>query len=256
MKIPKKHQLFTYLVLALLLIAIPVSIVLVGQRQELRQKAAAATTLTLTPANITKAPGDRFAMDIMVDTGSNTISAAKIAVSFDGTKLQAEKITPGDFLTVILESGSVGGEKASIALGSSPTAPKKGAGKLAIITFKAKGSTGTTQVSFDNTTEVAGIGEQTNVLTGKGSSTVTITSGQPQLTLTPTPKQLAKSNKPTATPTPSPGGFGTGSRTLGTPDLTLSEITPIPQPGETIKDPAVIAYAKLILEFIKSLLGK
>ncbi len=268
MKTKKQNKTFSYLVFALLLVAIPVGIYVVGQNQETKQQAAPATVLTFSPQTVVKRPGETFALDVMVDTGSNTISAAKFQIDFDTTKLEAKSIVASDFLTVILTSGKVTPSNASITLGSSPTAPKKGAGKLATITFKAKGPIGATRITFDNATEVAGISEQTNVLSGKGSATVTITTGVGSQisspTTTPTPARIPGANQPTVKPLPpysQPAGkvsFGTiGTSTpavnVQTPNIPIPELTPIPQPAETIKDPLVISYLKLVIAFIKSL---
>lgn len=273
-----KSVSFVTLVIALLAVAIPATVYLTKQRQEVRQQAAPATVLTFSPSAITKRPGETFAVDVMVDTGSNTISAAKILVDFDTTKLDATAIVPSDFLPVILSSGRTTNSTASITLGSSPTEPKKGTGRLAEITFKAKGPTGSTQITFDNATEVAGISEQTNVLSGKGAAQVTITTSltqAPHVTPTPTPRGRSLASHPSPTPNLSPtqgassqqSGFGalTGGNSgnapgpvisQGTPNLPLPEITPLPLPPEQIKDPLVIAYIKAIFQFIKSIFGR
>lgn len=263
----QKNKTFSYLVILLLVFAIPVGIYLVGQKQEIRQRAAPATVLTFSPASITKKPGETFTADVIVDTGSNTISAAKIQVDFDNTKLQATALTASNYLPIVLSPKKITDTNASITLGSSPTEPKRGIGTLMTITFKAKGPTGDTQITFDNSTEIAGINEQTNILSGKGSMQVTISNLS-----VPTPTRSQARANPTPSPLPSQaqpgqrngfGGLNQGSSqqsgqspTYSTSDLPLPLITPVPQPGEEIKDPVIIAYVKAILQFIGSLFGK
>lgn len=252
---------FLQFVIVLLLVAIlPILLIIVGQRQELQQKAAPATTLTFSPVTLTEAPGDRFPIDIMVQTNENLISAAKLVVTFDQTKLSAESIVASDYLPVILETGSVGPGLAKITIGSSPTQPRKGTGRLAEITFKAKGPTGVTQVTFGDDTEIAGINEKTNVVIGKGSATVTIaTAGQTkQVFPTSTPASPAgrplpppQVFNPTTPPTSGQTGFGK----LASGEIPAPLITPIKEPAP-IKDPLVIAYLKVVLEFIRGIFGK
>lgn len=172
----------------LLLVSIPVTVYIVQQRQELRKKAAPATVLSIRPGTMTKAPDETFSVTVEIDTGENTVSAAEIVVFFDGNMLEAEAINAGDFLSTVLVAGSVTATTATITLGSPPTAPKRGSGTLATVSFVAKGATGTSQISFGAGTRVAGIGEQGDVLVGKTPGTVTI----------------AQESDPTATPTPTP----------------------------------------------------
>ncbi len=180
-----------FLVLAFVL---GVLVTAVQKPQELRRKAAPATTLSFSPANLSVHPGDTFDVSILVETGENTISAADISISFDKNKLQGKSIVADDFLTNVLISGAIGDGKATITLGSPPTSPKKGNGKLATVIFRAKDS-GTTQVSFTDATQIAGIGENTNVIIGKTPATVTIGSGGSvsKPTLTPTPRRSSQS---------------------------------------------------------------
>jgi hypothetical protein len=177
----------------LLMLAFVLGVVLtaVQKPQELRRKAAPATTLSFVPANSTAQRGATFTLDVVVDTGENTISAVDLTVLFDKDKLKAQSIAAGDFLTTVLVAGAVTDTQAKITLGSPPTSPHKGKGKLAIVTFQAKGE-GTTQVRIDDATQIAGIDEQGNVVVGKTPATVTIEGGGggPQPTPTPTPRQV------------------------------------------------------------------
>lgn len=217
-----------------LLLSIPVIIFFVSKRQELRKKAAPATSLEVKPASETIVVGEEFTKTIRIDTGENTVSAAVVEVLFDKTKLNATKIEAGDFITEILQAGTITEDKASITLGSGPGRQKKGLGTLAKITFQALEEGENIRMTLGPSTKVAGIDESTDVLTTRGVfGTVTITAdtlGEP--TATPTP--------PGATPTPTPTPIQEGEVTpTPTPTpIQEGEVTPTPiQEGEPTPTP-------------------
>ncbi|MBI3576599.1 hypothetical protein HY086_00995 [Candidatus Gottesmanbacteria bacterium] len=181
----------------LLVLAFVLGVVLtaVKKPQELRRKAAPASTVSLTPAAPSVQRGATLTLDVMVDTGENLISAADLVVTFDKDKLKAQSIAGGDFLANVLVAGSVTDTQAKITLGSPPTSPHKGKGKLALIIFQAKGE-GSTQVRIDDATQIAGIGEAGNVVVGKIPATVTISGGGGGSQPTPTP-----TSRPSVRPT-------------------------------------------------------
>lgn len=176
-----------FLPLLILTFLLGVVLTAVQEPQELRRRAAPATTLSFSPSSVSVRPGDTFALAVRVDTGDNTISAADIRLSFDQTKLAAEEMVASDFLPVVLVAGSTSPGKATIVLGSQPTSPKKGSGTLATVKFRATAlPTTNTTVNFADGTQVAGLGEQGNVLTGKTLATVTITSLEQGISPVPT----------------------------------------------------------------------
>lgn len=211
----------------------------VKTRQELRQKAAPATALTFSSPALTVKPGDTFTMDVVVATGDNTISAADVSISFDKDKLQAKSIVAGDFLTTVLVAGAVTDTKATITVGSPPTSPKKGNGKLATLTFQAK-TEGETRISFDEATQIAGIGEQGNVVIGKTPATVTIRQqGGSQSTPTPTPTIRQNSTPtpikisqktPSSSPSPTPTQKSSANRISPSPTVSPKPPSPTPNP--------------------------
>lgn len=180
--------------LLIMLVALPVSVLLVRQRQELRREAAAATTLSLLPSSLAVQPGEQFSLEVTIDTGSNTVSAADLVITFDSSKLTATGITAGTFLPVILAPGAVTSGTATIILGSLPEAPMRGTGVLATVTFTAN-NVGIATVRFAATTQVAAIGESGNVLSGTQEAAVSIAIPIPT---------IAPSATPTPIPTPPP----------------------------------------------------
>lgn len=190
------------------LIAIPATVFLSMRNQELRKRAAPATNIALSPASVTKAPGDEFTLEARLDTGDNQVVAVQINLVYDPTKLEALTITNGTLFPNILSSGVVGNGTASIAVGAAnTTTPIHGTGTAAVIKFKALAST-TSPVSirFANDTYAGALGEgSTNVLLGSSPTTVTITGGSATGTGTVTPTATPSGTiQPTITLTPTP----------------------------------------------------
>jgi hypothetical protein len=210
----------------ILLLAIPASVFLAMRNQELRKKAAPATTLSLTPATLTKNIGDEFTLEAKMNTGPNQIVAVELNIAYDATKLQAEFIHNGTMFPNILSSGTVNNGVASIQLGATnTTTPVTGTGTVATIKFKAiAATTAPITVRFGNNTFVGALGEgATNALTSSVPATITINSGSNNTNTTPTAT-------PMRTPTPT-GGTGNGNNTpTATPAITA---TPTGQSGNT-----------------------
>lgn len=185
----------------LILLAIPVTVYLVRQRQELRKKAAPATTLSLTPATVTKQVGETFSLEVTIDTGENQVVAAEVHLIFDPDKLEAQTITNSTLFPNILTSGVVDRGTASITVGAADVkTPIKGGGTVAVARFKAlAGTTSPISVRFAQNTFVGGLGEgSTNVLVGSTPATVTVT-GAATVTPTATPSGSLLSTSPTPT---------------------------------------------------------
>lgn len=235
------------LVAILTLVAIPITVFVVGQRQELRQKAAPATTLSFTPATITKAVGDTFSLEATIDTAANQVVAAELHVLYDPAKLEAQTITNGALFPSILASGVVGQGTASITVGArDSTHPVTGRGTSAVIKFKALAKTDAPiSVKFAATTFVGGLGEgATNILVGSTPATVTITdtgtAGANSTTTIPTPT-LTVNLTPAPTIAASKSGTASSSATQVTSpkkDTEVSTNKPVIQgkaaPGATV----------------------
>ncbi len=195
----------------LILLAIPATIFLVMRNQEIRQRAAPATTLTLTPSALTKQVGDTFTLEVHMDTAANQVVAVQVSLAFDPTKLEAEWIHNGTMFPNILSSGVVGNGTASIQVGSTNTiTPVTGTGLVATINMKAlAGTTTPVTVKFATAdTYVGALGEgSTNVLTSSTPSTITIGGG-----VVPTPSPTGNPSD-TLTPTLSPTPESTDSAT-------------------------------------------
>lgn len=228
-----KKYLPVIILTLLITVAIFLTVYLVRQRQEVRKKAAPATALSLSPGTISVNEGETFNLDVVMDTGENRVSAAEIHLSFDEELLQTESITPGSFLPSVLLPGSFGPGVASIILdfgvpseGAEPGV--KGSGLLATFTFKALAASAQTQVSFDSSTQVAGIGETGDVLVRTAPATVTVL-GAAAPTSTPTPSTGVSTPTPTSTSGPS----STPTPTVADGGVTPVKITSL-DAGQTV----------------------
>lgn len=207
------------------LLAIPATVFLSMRSQELRKKAAPATSLTLSPATITKKIGEEFTLEIKINTAENQVVATEINLAFDPTKLEALTIDKGAKFPNILSSGTVGSGTATIALGAeNTTSPITGVGTAAIVTFKTLAATSSpVSISFSPETFVGALGESTtNVLVSSIPASVTITTNATTATPSPTPTgSLQTTLTPILTPTPT----GTQSGSTGASSLQITAPT-------------------------------
>lgn len=202
----------------LLVIAVPATVLLAMRSQELRKKAAPATTLSLSPATVSKAVGEEFTLDVRMNTADNQIVAVDLNLLYDATKLQADWIRNGTMFPNILTSGTAGNGTISIALGATnTTTPITGTGTVATIKFKALAeTTAPVSVRFAQDTFVGALNEGTvNALTSSTPATITIGSGS-QVSLTPTATPVITVTG-TILPTPTPTG------TTATPSAVIIE---------------------------------
>ncbi len=202
-------KVLLFIVSGLVLLAIPATVLLVNQRQELRKRAAPATKLSFSPSKVTKAVGDTFSLDVLIDTADNQVAAAELNIAYDFAKLEALTITNGPFAPAIVSSGKIDNAvgTATITVGANnATQPIKGTGTIASIQFKAlQGTDPSVSIRFASTTYVGALGEGSkNVLIGTEQATVTITGG----TGSGSGGTAAQNGAPSPTPTPATIRFG------------------------------------------------
>ncbi|MFZ2025431.1 MAG: cohesin domain-containing protein [Microgenomates group bacterium] len=227
----------------LLLIAVPATVYFVGEQQDIRSRAAPATSLSFNPTTVTKPQDEQFTVNVDINTGTNNVTAVKVVVTFDSTKLEATSITNGAFAPKITASGIVASGNASITVAAnSTTSPMNGTGTIAIIRFKGKtGTTTPVQLKFDTNTFASGLTESTNVITTMGTASVNISgssaSAAATTTIAPTPTQttLLSSVLPTDTiaPTPTQTPEATDSALVTTDGVGGSDEVPITGSTET-----------------------
>lgn len=203
-------------VVVFLTLALAATLRLTGQKQDIRQKAAPVTTLTLLrpDGNSPVSPGDAFTANVEINTGANVVAAADIKIVFDPLKLELISIVPGtllptELLTTTIDNTAGNGH---IVVGlPEPTGETfnpgvTGTGTIATLSFQAD-ATGTSEISFDPATGVAGLDEDKgkNVLSGTVPLTVTISFPSPTPTPRPTPPvSPTPPASPEATPNATP----------------------------------------------------
>lgn len=183
------------LAIFLLLAGIIAGIYLVQRTQIFKPKASVETVdLSLQPSRVTIAPGERFTLNVFVNTKNFSLTAAEIHVSFETQgNFSLEMVQPENILPVRLSIPRTTTEDGKhvmiITLGVNPDYIFKGTG--VITTIKGMVSTPTT-FQFTNKTRVTVLEREGNVDTTFSPAIITISSP-----VSPTPT-------PTLTPTPTP----------------------------------------------------
>lgn len=218
------------LVLVLLLVGLGAGLLLVQRQQDIREKAAPASTLSILPPTKTVEEGEAFSLSVSINTAENVVTAAELYITYDKDKLTLESVTPGTFLPVELVRPAINNAAgtASMTFGAQPANPPQGSGVLATLNFKAL-SSGSARVGFGSQTQATGIDETTNVIVGMSSSNVLIAASA-----APSP-----SPSPVVTPSPSPSPASEAAKpTISLPaDKTLEpgdKITGTAKPGDTV----------------------
>lgn len=174
---PEDNDRKKFIIVTILLLGLFVGLYLVQKAQEIRRKAqVAGVDLSLVPSASGVLPGEKFSVDIVINTNGLSLSATELHVSFDANYLEAESITARDYLPVVLPPGpQVAPGRASIILGSLPTDPKTGTGTLATINFLAKSaSANPVDIMFATGTQSAAIGYTSDVTRNLTPTSVTI----------------------------------------------------------------------------------
>ena len=251
----------------ILVIIIGATYYLTQQKQDIRKKAAPATSLSFTSSSTTPKVGETFTLNIITDTGTNTVSAAEILIKFDPSLIKVNSITAGDFFVggnTISDSINNNTGTAQITLLASPTNPISGTGTVAVInatTLKA----GSNTFSFDQTTKMSGVGEgSTNIINRLTPLTITINTvatttptNTPTITPTTTPTSTP-TDTPTTTPTTTPVNNDSESLTTSTTtptndnseSLTTSTTTPTTLPESGVIDTTFIIGSFGLAAFI------
>src|SRR3989344_1324312 len=145
--VPEDNERKKFIIVTVLLLGLFVGLYLVQKVQEIRRKAQeVGVDLSLVASADSVLPGEKFSVDIVVNTNGLSLSAAEVA--------------PG---------------VASIILGSLPTEPKTGTGTLATINFLATAaSANPVDIMFATGTQTAAVGFTSDVTRNLTPTTVTI----------------------------------------------------------------------------------
>ncbi|OGY10439.1 MAG: hypothetical protein A3F61_02950 [Candidatus Blackburnbacteria bacterium RIFCSPHIGHO2_12_FULL_41_13b] len=210
-----KKKIIAIIVLFLILAGLGAGLYLMRQQQDLREKAAPATTVSLIKPTKTILVGESFDVTVEVDTATNILSGAVLEVNFDKEKLTLASFSPSTLLPVELAKAQINNSagSATISLGAQPANPPQGKGTIATLKFEAKAA-GNAAITFGPNTKASGTNEAIDVIIGKNPATITIlaTAASPSPSASPAVLSPSPSASPVAgsaaSPSPSTAPVG------------------------------------------------
>lgn len=120
-------------------------------------------TLFFSPSTIQTVKGQPFTVDFDIDTQSEAVSQADIAVAYDSNYLRVNSIVAGRFFPKVVRGGSYSNGTMTMVLSVGNNDPVSGSGTLASVSFTAA-ETGKTTLHFTNMSQVAASDQTVNVL--------------------------------------------------------------------------------------------
>lgn len=237
-------------------------ILLVQKNQDIREKAAPSTSLSITPGSQSKTPGQTFTQNVIMNTGENQVSGVQFEINFDPQAIEVASIQKGGGIASLdmeikNEINNTTGRisYSAFTLNSSNWVSGQGLSTLTInAKVKDSAGNGSYQTGFAATTAVSASGEGQNVVTGKTPGTLAVTGSESN----PTPTATAA-----ATASPTPTATGTGNPTA-TPVITATaeptgttsssvQSTPLPIPETGTSWPTYLGAGVGILIILASL---
>jgi len=204
---------FSFMVLA----AVFVVALSIKNSQDTRDRADnTSPTLSITPSKITGNVNETFSFGIVLNTGTDTVSAVILDLTYDPAAIEIVNVTSGNSnpLNVILVSETHTNGQIKVTLGSQPSSPFNGTAILQNVTAKII-SAKESSITFTDMSQVASIGKEQNSLGSKiGAFINTTTTNSPSDTGIPT-STVTSTSAPLPTSTPlsqsgckdqSPGG--------------------------------------------------
>lgn len=170
-----KKKIVAIIALFLILVGLGAGLYLMRQQQDLREKAAPATTISLVKPTKTILVDENFDVTVEVDTSTNVLSGAVLEINFDKEKLTLASFSPSTLLPVELAKAQINNTagSATISLGAQPANPPQGKGTIATLKFEAKAA-GNAAITFGPNTKAAGTNEAANVIIAKNPTTISI----------------------------------------------------------------------------------
>lgn len=213
-----KKKIIAIVVLFLILIGLGAGLYLMRQQQDLSEKAAPATTISLVKPTKTILVDENFDVTVEVDTSTNVLSGAVLEINFDKEKLTLASFSPSALLPVELAKAQINNSagSATISLGAQPSNPPQGKGTIATLKFEAKAA-GNAAITFGSNTKAAGTNEAVNVIIAKNPATISIlaaggaVSPSPSAAASPSPSASPAAGGVGASPSPSAPVGGTAA---------------------------------------------
>ncbi len=235
-----KKKIVAIVVLFLILAGLGAGLYLMRQQQDLREKAAPATTISIKKPAKTILVGESFDVTVEVDTSTNVLSGTELEINFDKEKLTLASFSPSTLLPVELAKAQINNTagSATISLGAQPANPPQGKGTIATLKFEAKAA-GNAAITFGPNTKAAGTSEATNVIIAKNPATITIIAaggGTTSPSPSASPALLSSSPSPSASPvtgssaSPSPSTAPVGGSIASPSPLTVASASPAAKP--------------------------
>jgi hypothetical protein len=163
--------------------------------------------MSLSPASDTVSQGEQFTVEVIANSGSDSVNAGEASLSFNSSVLSVASISQdASVFSLWTTEPEYSNSNGTITFGGGEPAGFSGENTLLAITFSAE-STGSAQVSFDEASLLAADGSGSNILSESSGGTYTVEAGSSEPT---EPTQPQEPTEPTQPVTPSrPGAGGT-----------------------------------------------
>lgn len=226
----KQKIIYGIAALLILTIGLVAGLFLIKKNQDIREKAAPASTLSIIPASQSKNPGNSFTLNVVANTGENRVTGLDLIINYDNTAVEVTSIAKGSgisaFTNVIKNQVDNNAGKITYTAFTleSPSAVTGSGVELLVISGKVlnSASQGSYNFTFDQQTALSGSNEGQNVLTGTVKGVITVNAVAinnptanptvtPIVTSTPTSSGSTQKSNSTATSTAKPTPTATGS---------------------------------------------
>lgn len=197
--------------------------------------ASGSSSLSLSPASSSYAIGTQFMIAVNVSS-SDSINAVMANLNYDASKLQFVSVQTNTNVFNLTGSASGGGGTVSIGIASSVNLT--GTQKVADVTFKTLAGSGTTQITFANSSAVVRPSDGQNVWNGSPTgATYTLTT--PIVTPPPTTGGGSTTGSGSSgSTTTSSGTSGSTKTTSGSTASTSKPTATAPSAAQQVANPA------------------
>lgn len=202
---------------------------------------AASNQLYLTPVDGSVQINTNVAVQVRIDSGTDTVNAVQANLSYDPAKFQFVSIDgAGSALPLEASTQTSSGSVMMARATSGGGVPPSGDFLFATVTFKALVGTGTASIDIAAGSHVVRSTDSQDLLTASGGATYTLTS--PAASPTPTPAPTATPT-PAPTPTPTPVASGTPTPSPTVVPTVVPTATPAPAAGSLFFSPSAASVA-------------